>query len=76
MPCKITKFEMSFLRKSHQCGSYRGLAILQCKNLNFPYYYGVLQCKKREGVEEEMYEEVDEEEPLQVVVDRKASYRT
>ena len=55
-----------------QCGSYRGLAILQCKNLNFPYYYGVLQCKKREGVEEEMYEE----EPLQVAVDRKASCRT
>ena len=38
-----------------QCGSYQGLAILQCKNLNYPYYYGVLQCKKREGVEEEMY---------------------
>ena len=28
-----------------QCGSYRGLAFLQCKNLNFPYYYRVLQCK-------------------------------
>ena len=52
-----------------QCGSYRGLAILQCKNLNFPYYYGVLQCKKREGVEEEMYEE----EPLQVAVGRPES---
>ena len=47
-----------------QCGSYQGLAILQCKNLNFPYFYGVLQCKKREGVEEE----VDEEEHLQVAV--------
>ena len=63
-----------------QCGSYRGLAILKCKNLNFPYYYGVLQCKKREGVEEEveeeMDEELDEEESLQVAVDRKASCRT
>ena len=36
-----------------QCGSYRGLAFLQCKNLNFPYYYRVLQCKTLNLIEDE-----------------------
>ena len=36
-----------------QCGSYRGLAFLQCKNLNFPYYYRVLQCKTLNFIEED-----------------------
>ena len=31
----------------------------------------ILQCKKREGVGEEIDEEVEEEEPLQVAVDWK-----
>ena len=39
---EVQNCEVSSKKIFRQCGSYRGLVILQCKNLNFPYYYGVL----------------------------------